>query len=142
MKNSTGTCCQRELFDFVPRGREVLDLFEYLPGICLYVKDRLSQFVKVNAAMLANHGVSEETEMLSKTDRDFHPPALAEAYIGEDRRVMDDRRLIPNQVWLVPCFQEKPQWYVSSKTPLFAGDDEVRSEERRVGKECRSRCSP
>jgi len=125
VKSSTKTSCQRDLFDLAPRGREVLDLFEYLPGICLYVKNHLSQFVKVNAAMLANHGASEETEMLGKTDRDFHPPALAEAYIAEDRRVMDDRRLIPNQVWLVPCYQKKPHWYVSSKTPLFAGDDQV-----------------
>lgn len=125
MGNSSGYRFQQEFFLCEPRAREVLELFEYLPEVRLYAKNRRSQFVKVNSAMLACHGVAEEGDMLGKTDRDFHPPALAEAYIAEDRRVMAARRPIPNQVWLVPYFQGPPQWYVSSKTPLFAGDDEV-----------------
>jgi len=35
---------------------------------------------------------------------------------------MDGRKPIPNQVWLVPHVRGTPQWFVSSKTPLFAGE--------------------
>jgi AraC-like DNA-binding protein len=125
MEYSAGCRVQQEFFTRAPRACEILELFEYLPSVCLYVKNRRSQFVKVNAAMYVNYGVADEAALYGKTDRDFHAPALAEAYIAEDRRVMATRRTIPNQVWLVPFFQGTPQWYVSSKTPLFTNNDEV-----------------
>ncbi|MBI1374751.1 MAG: helix-turn-helix domain-containing protein [Phycisphaera sp.] len=115
---------QAQFFALHPDALSVMGLFEYLPSARFYAKTRESRFVRVNSAFLEPHGAKHERDMLGKTDRDFHPPALAEAYIAEDQRVMRGARPIPNQVWLVPHFRGMPQWYVSSKTPLFdaAGD--------------------
>ena len=63
--------------------------------------------------------------MLGKTDRDFHPPALSEAYIAEDQRVIASGKACLNQVWLVPYLHGPLQWFVSSKTPLFDGAGQV-----------------
>lgn len=116
---------QRDFFKRNPNAATVMGLFEYLPDVHFYSKDTESRFVKVNTAFLERHGVEREEEALGKTDRDFHPPALAEAYIAEDRRVMRGKREIPNQVWLVPHRRGTPGWYVSSKAPLFGPDGEV-----------------
>ncbi len=62
---------------------------------------------------------------MGRTDADFQPSALAQAYHAEDLRVMEGRTAIPNRVWLVPHVRGTPQWFVSSKTPLFSSDDEV-----------------
>ncbi len=93
-------------------------LFEYLPQVYLFVKDREHRFVKVNRAELQLHGFREESEMLGKTDFDLHPPALAAQYVEEDRRVMASGLLLANQVWLVTSADGVPRWFLSTKLPL------------------------
>ena len=108
-----------------PLAESVLTLFDSLPQAYFYAKDVDSRYVKVNPQFLENHGLEAESEALGRTDRDFHPPVLAEAYIREDQRVMASRRPLPGQVWLVPHRRRMPRWYVSSKAPLFAPSGEV-----------------
>jgi AraC-like DNA-binding protein len=121
-----GEAFQARFFMRHPNALSVMELFEYLPGAFFYAKDGESRYVKVNAAVLRTiFDMKEESEILGRTDREFQPPALAEAYLAEDRRVMETRRPIPNQVWLVPPVRGAPQWYVSTKVPLFGRGREV-----------------
>ena len=96
-----------------------MTLFDSLPNVAFYAKDTQSRYVRVNPTFIAIHDANCEADMLGRSDRDFHPPALAEAYIAEDRRVMKARRPIANQVWLVLHLRSLPHWYVSTKVPLF-----------------------
>lgn len=116
---------QAEFFARNPNAFTVLELFEFVPSAYLYSKDRESRFVKVNRNFLTIYDLTSEQEMLGKTDRDFHPPALAEAYIAEDKRVMAKRAAIPKKIWLVPHIGGAPRWFVSSKTPLFDAKQRV-----------------
>jgi AraC-like DNA-binding protein len=102
-----------------PDAWSVLELFESLPQVSFYAKDTESRFVRVNRHFVETHGAQGEEELIGLSDRDFHPPVMAEAYITEDRRVMKERRAILNQVWLVFHADRLPQWYVSTKVPLF-----------------------
>ncbi|MCC9658606.1 AraC family transcriptional regulator [Rhodopirellula halodulae] len=103
--------------------KSIVQLFDFLPNVCFYAKDAEHRYIAVNRATLAAvFNLTEKSELLGRTDREFQPPALAEAYHAEDRRVMDGRTTIANQVWLVPHVHGMPRWYVSTKTPLF--DDE------------------
>ena len=97
----------------------VIRLFDNLPQTYFYAKDDKSRFVKVNQMFLDNHGLADESEAIGKSDRDFHPPAMAEAYLAEDQRVMKSGKPLPGQVWLVLHRRRLPRWYVSTKTPLF-----------------------
>jgi AraC-like DNA-binding protein len=108
-----------------PLAESVISLFDSLPQTYFYAKDTESRFVKVNQLFLENHGLRDESEAIGKTDRDFHPPLMAEAYIREDRRVMTSRQTLPGQVWLVLHRRSVPRWYVSTKTPLLAVTGEV-----------------
>lgn len=116
---------QLAFFERNPLARSVLDLFDTLPNVAFYAKTVESRFFCVNQLFLEIHGCRSEHEMLGKSDRDVSPPAMAEAYIEEDQRVMSQRKMLPGQVWLVYHPHEQPHWYVSSKTPLFAADGEV-----------------
>lgn len=92
---------------------------EFLPSVYFYAKDDQHRYIGVNRAVLTEiFGLEREEEALGRTDRDLQPPALAEAYLGEDRRVMEGGETIPNQVWFVPGVSGNPRWFVSSKTPL------------------------
>jgi len=93
-------------------------LFDHLPGVYLFIKDREHRFVKVNRGLLQLHACQSESEMLGRTDFDFHPPAFATQYTEEDRRVMESRRTLSDQVWLVTGADGMPRWYLSTKIPL------------------------
>lgn len=116
---------QAAFFTRYPLAEQVMGLFDALPNVSFYAKDRLSRFVKVNGRFLEHFGLHDERDVLGRTDRDLSPPAMAAAYIEEDQRVMAGRKPIPGQVWLVYRARRLPQWYVSSKAPLFDADGHV-----------------
>ncbi len=95
------------------------ELFEHHPTAYFHAKDREHRYVYVNQLVLRNiFDLHSLEEIVGKTDLDFQPPTLAEAYHTEDQRVMDGGVIIPNEVWLVPHVDGFPKWYVSTKTPL------------------------
>lgn len=116
---------QRRFFEKLEGSLALTPLFEYLPEVYLYVKDRRSRFVKVNEALWRLRGFESEAEMIGLSDRDIHPQHLADQYIAEDRRVMNSRSSLPNQIWLVPGKGEELKWFISSKIPLFDGRGRV-----------------
>ncbi|UUO04573.1 helix-turn-helix domain-containing protein [Blastopirellula sp. J2-11] len=123
--NHDSQAFQTEFFRQSLQAESVIALFDSLPQTYFYLKDRQGRFVKVNQLFLDNHDLKDESEAIGKTDRDFHPPLLANAYIEEDRRVMASRRPLPGQIWLVPHRRRTPRWYVCTKTPLFDMQAEV-----------------
>lgn len=94
-------------------------LFDHLPRVYLFVKDRQHRLVKVNRGFLLLHGFASEADVLGKTDHDFHPPALASQYVEEDQHVMKSRHALPDRVWLVRGADGMPRWYYSTKLPLL-----------------------
>ncbi len=94
-------------------------LFDYLPEMYLFVKDRRSRFITVSEPLWKMRGFSSELEMVGKSDFDIHPADLASQYIAEDQRVMHSGRPLPNQIWLVADETGELKWFVSSKIPLF-----------------------
>ncbi len=116
---------QRRFFQKNPQAGSILELFDSLPMIAFFAKDRESRFVRANAATVEIHGCNAEADILGRGDHEFHPPLMAEAYSAEDRRVMAGGVAIPNQTWLVFHRRELPNWYVSTKVPLFGVNGEV-----------------
>jgi AraC-like DNA-binding protein len=104
---------------------QVLALFDALPEVYLFVKDRESRFVKVNAAWLRLHGCRSAAEAIGRTDYDFHPPALADQYVADDQRVLRSGRPLRDQPWLVADHTGLPQWYLCTKLPLIDASGQV-----------------
>ena len=122
----TGRAFSEAFLEQNPGVRPLIELFEHLPLVLFYAKDDQQRYFAVNPRTLTDvFGLSDVEELYGRTDSEFQPPALADAYHAEDRRVMDLQRPIPNQVWLVPHVRGTPQWYVSTKTPLFSATDDV-----------------
>jgi AraC-like DNA-binding protein len=107
------------------QAEQILQLFDVLPDVFLFVKDRHSRFTGGNAGWLTMHGCRTLAEMQGKCDADFHPPALAAQYVAEDRQVMRSARPLRNQSWLVPDPNGMPRWYLCTKIPLFDANGTV-----------------
>ncbi len=97
----------------------LLDLFDYLPGVYMYVKDIQGQFVRANRVVCEVVGVASPSEVIGKTDFDFFPPAIAAQYVEEDQRVIASGKTLTDQVWLVPGPSGLPHWYLCNKIPLY-----------------------
>lgn len=116
---------QAEFHRRLDRPWELIQLFDFLPEAYFYAKDVHGRFVRVNRALAEMRGFRHEDQMVGKTDFDIHARRLAEQYVEEDRRVMQGRVPIPNQVWLVPDGTGRLTWFVSSKIPLFGDGGQV-----------------
>ncbi|MFG0287213.1 MAG: PAS domain-containing protein, partial [Rhodopirellula sp. JB044] len=115
-----------DFFDRLPDAGDVIALFRYLPRAYFYAKDAEHRYIAVNPPVLRDvFGLEQEEDLIGRTDADFQPPTLAEAYHQEDRRVMRGGVTIANQVWLVPHIHGTPHWYKSTKTPLHNPDGDV-----------------
>lgn len=109
---------QKAFFNQLDATHGIALLFDYLPEIYLFVKNRHSQFVKLNASMQGLMGIAHEREALGKTDLDFFLPEIGQKYIDEDRQVMAQGHPFVNRIWLVPNSDGKLIWYLCTKIPL------------------------
>lgn len=105
------------MMDSLPPG-PLMTLFDCLPGVIFYAKDRESRYLAANRTMLLAKNLRFPEELIGRSDRDFHPAALADAYIAEDREVMLTGRPVLNRPWFVIDRSGRPGWFNSSKVPL------------------------
>ena len=111
--------------DFLMENSLVASLFDAIPEASFFVKERQGLFIWVNECFLRIHGCSNESEMVGKSDYDFHPEALAAQYDAEDKRVMETRQPVHNQAELVTHHSGMPRWYLCTKLPLSDNTNNV-----------------
>lgn len=100
--------------------QQVQVLFNHLPDVYYFVKDRESRFVMANDVFVRQCGAACEQEIVGRTDFDYFPTARAEQYVRDDKFVMDTRRSIINRVELAPDPGNSINWFVTTKVPLYA----------------------
>ncbi|MGB7323843.1 MAG: AraC family transcriptional regulator [Rubripirellula sp.] len=103
----------------------LLRLFDFVPDVFVYVKNKEGQFVAGNQPWLEMRGVTSIDEIAGKTDLELHPLYWARQYQQEDQRVIQSGQELPDQVWLVPSGQGKLSTFISTKIPLRGHSGEV-----------------
>ncbi len=120
-----GQKLREQLFSSLDDAAQLLRLFDFLPNVFLYVKDREGRFAAMNEQLVRLRGAANESELIGKTDLELHPVYWGRLYQQEDRRVMMSGREIPDQVWLVPVAGGKLGTFMSSKIPLRGHDEKI-----------------
>jgi AraC-like DNA-binding protein len=106
-------------------GRWMEELFDAVPGAYFFVKDRKSRFMGGSQDFARTLGESDIEALVGKTDYDYSPDFLADAFYNDDQRVMATGRPIFNQIELVPSADGSLDWLCTSKIPLRNTDGEV-----------------
>ncbi len=85
----------------------------------MYVKDSESRFVVGNASLVAALGLKSSDDLLQKTDFDFYPKEMANAYFRDEQEVMAAKQALFNRE--EACFDAKgnPIWLLTTKVPLI-----------------------
>ncbi|WP_437224794.1 helix-turn-helix domain-containing protein [Planctomicrobium sp. SH661] len=110
---------RKKFLDRLGSPLQLATLFEYLPGVCFYVKDAHSRLVTANRSLLELRGLTHESQIVGRSDFELHPRYLADRYVSEDQQVMASGKPLPDQVWLIPAEAGNLNWFLSSKLPLF-----------------------
>ena len=110
---------QARFFRRNPGLRQPLQLMKAVPNASFFVKDLDCRYVMANAFHLGIYDLVREEDLVGKVASDFFPDLLAHAYHAEDRRILQSRKPLWNELWLVPQIHGIPRWFLSSKSPLF-----------------------
>lgn len=100
-----------------PSGFDVL--FDYVPDVYFFVKDRAGRFMRVNQAFSKLARASTAEDVIGGTDPDFFPKSLAESYIKDDQHVLVTTEAMVDKAELMRHPDGSTDWFCTTKLPLF-----------------------
>ena len=93
-------------------------LFEHLPGVYFFVKDRLSRMVCASQPFWEHLGAASEAEIIGRTDHDFFPQHAADHFQRDDHWVMSTGQPLIGRVELWYNENRVLDWFVTNKLPV------------------------
>lgn len=112
------TTLRTRFFQRLGPSDQAFALFDYLPGLSFFAKDRKGRFVALNQRGCEYCGVPSEQDAIGKTDHDFFPKSRADEYRADDFSVMDSGEAIVDRVESAPEDAGSPRLVMTSKVPL------------------------
>ena len=101
------------------------DLFNVIPGVYYFVKNKEGKFVAGSPGFADLMGAASVDELLGKTDHHFCPDFLADAFREDDEKVFESGKPVYDQIELVPRTNGALDWLCTTKTPLIGNDGGV-----------------
>lgn len=85
----------------------------------IFVKDTQNRFIMVNDTVLAGSGLKTKEDILGKTDFDFFPADIAQAFYEDEQHVMaTGQAILGKEEASVHLRTGQPIWYSTTKVPL------------------------
>jgi len=116
---------QQAFFDEIGSDQPLRQLFEHLPGVFFFIKDRRSRMMGASRKLYERLGCSSEEEMIGATDYDFFPDHLADGFVRDDQQLMKTGEPLINRVEIWYNEQRLLDWFVTTKLPVRSVKGEV-----------------
>lgn len=113
-----------KFFQELKPGQFLEVLFEAIPNAHLFIKDGDCRFVAASEGFARQMGAERVGDLLGKTDHDFTPHFIADAFVKDDLSVLRTGRSILQKVELVPT-QSSLDWLTTTKIPLFGKSGKI-----------------
>lgn len=104
--------------------QHILNMFDLLPDIIFWIKDRDSRLMYVNQPFVENVGRKSASQLIGKTDYDCAPKHIAQQFITDDKRVMNGE-LVTKRLELNLDISGGISWYSTSKRPICNSMGEI-----------------
>ncbi len=114
-----GQAIKREFFDQLDRVPEIFRLFEHIPDIMFFMKDREGRITAASQSFAVQMGGTGEEDILGKDAFDLCPRELARGYAADDRRVMETGRPLVNWLELNQGPDGDVGWFLTEKVPVY-----------------------
>ena len=104
--------------------KQLINMFELVPDILFWIKDKDSRVVHANRLYWEHFGYKSMHQVLGKTDYDFSPAYLAKQYITDDQRVMAGE-LVTERLEMNTLPSGDVAWFTTSKRPVHGRQGEI-----------------
>jgi AraC-like DNA-binding protein len=95
-------------------------LFENIPNLQFYVKDLEGHFITVNQNVVKMCRRRDRSEVIGKTDFDFYPKHIAEAFQRDDLGVIKSGVKIMDRIEPITHEDGSISWYSTNKVPVYS----------------------
>ncbi|MEM7146898.1 MAG: AraC family transcriptional regulator [Verrucomicrobiota bacterium] len=106
-----------------PRGTRAL--FEHLPGVQFFIKDRELRFIAANQLLVERLGLGSEDEIVGTRDEDYFPPEVWAGFEEDDRQVLQTGEPIVGKMEQAYDEGRLLSWYITTKLPVYNRQGEV-----------------
>jgi AraC-like DNA-binding protein len=110
---------QRAFFARMGGPQQLQRLFEHLPDIAFFLKDDRGRLICAGRPIFERFGLSEEIEIVGRTDHELYPPHLAQSFMEDDAKVIRTGQPLLNRVEVWFNEQRMFDWFVTTKLPVF-----------------------
>ena len=94
-------------------------LFDRIPDVVFFIKDRQGRYVRINQTLVTRCGVRDKTELLGQTPREVFPSPLGNRFLEQDLRVSASGVPIVQNLELHLYPNHQMGWCRTIKTPLW-----------------------
>ena len=109
---------QDEFFSKVEEPQAVRHIFEHLPEVFFFVKDRQSRLMAGSNNMVQRLGLKREADLVGKGDEEFFDVHLVQAFRRDDELVFRTGKPLINRLELWYDEHRNHAWFLTTKTPL------------------------
>lgn len=106
------------LFNVDPR-HSPARLFEHIPDVLYFVKDRRGRIMTGNHAFAERCGLNSTEALFGLDDEALFPPYMAEKFRRDDERVLHQAIPLLDLIELFPTPEGLPEWFITQKLPLL-----------------------
>lgn len=100
-------------------------LFEYMPNVMYFVKNREGHIMTGNQTFAESCGCRSARELYGKSDEALFPRYMAEKFRRDDETVMRRAEPLLDLIELFPTREGLPEWFITQKLPLFDLQGEI-----------------
>lgn len=93
-------------------------LFDFMPDVRFWIKDKNSIFKWVNRSFLENYAFQNLSEVVGKSDFDLSPFYIAEQFVLDDQAVLKGKA-VENRIELVSSMDKSINWCFTTKRPVI-----------------------
>jgi transcriptional regulator GlxA family with amidase domain len=114
-----------DLLAFITASSFAEVLFDRIPDVVFFIKDREGRYVVVNQTLVERCGRRDKDELLGHTARDVFPTPLGDRFFEQDRRVLASGVPIAQNLELHLYPTRHEGWCLTDKLPLLGTDNQV-----------------
>ncbi|MBJ9978232.1 AraC family transcriptional regulator [Pseudomonas sp. S75] len=97
----------------------LLPILDAIPNAAIFIKDSAARYVLANSTLVQRCGLRHLQPLLGKTSEEVFPAQLGPGYTEQDRRVLEDGRVLEDQLELHLYGSREPGWCLTHKRPLY-----------------------
>lgn len=93
-------------------------LFDHIPGVHFFAKNRDGHLMFASEGLRRRYAMQHEDEILGMTDFDLNPASMAQAYVDDDRQILQGGVPRVERLELWWDGQGMPDWFLVTKLPI------------------------